>query len=78
MIVMYQDPIVNEIHAIRQQIWLEAGQTYEGVRQHAAQAKANMMQIRATQTAANPKESDFEILPPGVAWITSLRTDANL
>ncbi len=72
---MYQDPIVSEIHAIRQQIWLEAGQTYEGVRQHAAQAKAKMKQ---RLTALTPtKESDFNILPPGVAWKTSLNKAAD-
>ena len=64
---MYQDPIVQEIHAIRQQIWQEAGGTYEGVRKHAEQARERLARL-SMREAAPHTAFDFEILPPGVRW----------
>jgi hypothetical protein len=64
---MYKDPIVQEIHAIRQQIWQEAGGTFEGVRKHAEQSRARLARI-PTQEAVLKSAFDFEILPPGVKW----------
>ena len=64
---MYQDPIVQEIHAIRQQIWQEAGGTFEGVRKHAEQSRERLARI-PTREAALKSAFDFEILPPGVRW----------
>ena len=67
LLTMYQDPIVQEIHVIRQQIWQEAGGTYEGVRKHAERARERLARI-PTREVALKSAFDFEILPPGVRW----------
>lgn len=64
---MYQDPIVQEIHAIRQQIWHEAGGTFEGVRKHAEQSRERLARIPKSVVMSS-SAFDFEILPPGVRW----------
>ncbi len=64
---MYKDLVVQEIHAIRQQIWLEAGGTFEGVRKHAEQSRERLARI-PTREGMSSSAFDFEILPPGVRW----------